>query len=264
MPAKLFVMDMDGTLIGSLGRISERNKEALRAAANAGVIVTIATGRMYASALPTAKELGIDVPLITYNGALIKSVSGKVLYESCLNADYVREVLDFCIERGWHIQLYNGDELYFTEHNDYAKGYERLSGIAGHVVGMDIYKHTYRVSKMLSITDGADETDMRVAELRKAFGGRLFPVKSNPNYAEIIGIGVNKASGIKRLAKVLGISLSDTVAIGDSNNDMPMLKAAGMGVAMGNAVPEVKASADAVVSSVDDDGVAEAVYEYVL
>ena len=76
MPAKLFVMDMDGTLIGRSRRISERNKEALRAAANDGVIVTIATGRMYASALPTAKEMGIDVPLITYNGALIKSVSG--------------------------------------------------------------------------------------------------------------------------------------------------------------------------------------------
>ena len=94
MAIKLFVTDLDGTLLDKEHHISEENKRAIREAVERGVVVTIATGRMYVSALPFAKELGVDVPIITYNGALIKSVSGEEYFNAYLPEDAVKDVLD--------------------------------------------------------------------------------------------------------------------------------------------------------------------------
>ena len=265
MAIKLFVTDMDGTLLNSQHIISEENKQAVQEAAAAGVTVTIATGRAYSTTLDYAKELGVDVPIITYNGALIKSVSGEEYFNAYLPEDAVKDVLDYCLAKDWHIQVYSDDVLYFAERNAYAQGYENLAGLQGEVVGRaGLYEHMQRVPKMLSITDGAEETDARVAELRKVFAGRVFPVKSNPNYAEIIGIGINKATSLEKLAAKLGFTMDEVMAIGDSNNDLPMLKAAGHSVAMGNANDEVKAACGYVTADCEQSGVAEAIRKYVL
>ncbi len=265
MAIKMFVMDLDGTLLGKEHQISEENKKAIQAAVAKGVVVTIATGRMYKSALPYARELGVDVPIITYNGALIKSVSGEEFFASYLATDAVRDVLDYCLKKKWHIQLYSDDQLYFEQDTAYARGYEELAGLKGEVVGSQgLYEHCGQVPKMLSITAGAEETDMRVAELRARFQGRVFPVKSNANYAEIIGVGINKATALEKLAEKLGVAMDEVMAIGDSNNDLPMLKAAGKSVAMGNANEEVKAACDYVTASCEESGVAAAIRKYVL
>ena len=105
MDIKLFVTDLDGTLLPSGAEVPRRNIEAAQRAVRAGVTVTIATGRMYRAALPVARALGVDVPIITYNGAVIKSVSGKVYDENFLPPDVVGEVLSFCRARAWHVQL---------------------------------------------------------------------------------------------------------------------------------------------------------------
>lgn len=265
MAIKMFVTDLDGTLLTKEHKISEENKKAIQEAVAEGVVVTIATGRMYVSALPFAKELGVDVPIITYNGAWIKSVSGEELFTSYLAEDAVKDVLDYCLAKNWQIQVYSDDQLYFTEHDAYAAGYEELAGLTGHVVGREgIYAHVQRVPKMLSISSGAEETDARVAELQKTFAGRVFPVKSNPNYAEIIGIGINKATSLEKLAAKLGFTMDEVMAIGDSNNDLPMLKAAGKSVAMGNANDAVKAACDYVTANCEESGVAAAIRKYVL
>lgn len=265
MAIKLFVTDLDGTLLNKEHQISEENKKAIQEAVAKGVVVTIATGRMYVSALPYAQELGVDVPIITYNGALIKSVSGEEFFNAYLPEDAVKDMLDYCLKRNWQIQVYSDDELYFIERGAYEKAYEEAVDVEGHAVGREkIYDYYRNVPKMLSITSGAEETDARIAELRKAFAGRFFPVKSNANYAEIIGIGINKATALERLAQKLGISIDEVMAIGDSNNDLPMLKAAGHSVAMGNANDEVKAACDYVTADCEQNGVAEAIRKYVL
>ena len=87
--AKLFVTDMDGTLLNSERKISAGNKAMIKKAVEAGVIFTIATGRMYASALPFAKDLGVEVPIITYNGAVIKTTAGKEIFTSYLDEDLI-------------------------------------------------------------------------------------------------------------------------------------------------------------------------------
>lgn len=265
MSIKLFVTDLDGTLLPSGQQVSDENIKAAQDAVKAGVTVTIATGRMYRAALPVAKALGVDVPIITYNGALIKTVAGEVLYSSYLDPGLVCRMIDYCRERDWYLQIYSQDELYYAERNKYAEAYEADQQVKGHAVGWDGLKdHTAAVCKLLSITDGSDETDARIAELRSVFGDVLSPVRSKAQYAEIINPGVSKAAGIRKLAERLDISIDDTMAIGDAENDLPMLKAAGHSVAMGNAVAAVKAVCDYETGTCEQDGWASAIRRYVL
>ena len=213
-------------------------------AVRAGVTVTIATGRMFRAALPVAQQLGVDVPIITYNGALIQRVSGEVLYKSCLPPETVREVVRFCRAKGWYVQLYSNDELYYVEECPQSRGYEAEQQIKGHAVGWGgLLAHTEGVCKMLSITSGSEETDARTAILREHFGGTLALVK---------------------LAEVLGVDISEVMAIGDAENDLPMLQAAGHAVAMGNAVPAVKAACEYETSMCEADGVAQAIDKWVI
>lgn len=265
MAIKLFVTDLDGTLLESAKDVTAENIKAIQLAVDSGVIVTIATGRMYKAALPVAKALGVNVPIITYNGALIKSAAGEVLASDYLDAETVKEVINYCRSKQWYLQLYSHDELYFASYDDYAKGYEQAQAIKGHLVGWDgLKKRTDNVCKLLSITDNADETNARVAELNERFADKLQAMRSNAHYVEIVKSGVSKAAGLKKLAGILGIAIEDTMAIGDGDNDLPMLKAAGHSVAMGNAVPAVKAACEYETGACLDNGLAQAIYHYVL
>ena len=265
MDIKLFVTDLDGTLLPSGAEVPRRNIEAAQRAVRAGVTVTIATGRMYRAALPVARALGVDVPIITYNGAVIKSVSGKVYDENFLPPDVVGEVLSFCRARAWHVQLYADDVLYFAEHDAYAEADEENQALRGETVGWDgLAAHAEHVAKLLVISDGAEQTAERVAALNEAFGGRMQAMRSNPAYTEVVVPGVTKASALKKLASMLSVPLDAVMAIGDSNNDLPMLQAAGHSVAMGNALPEVKAVCEFSVGTCEEGGFAEALERYVL
>lgn len=265
MSVKLFVTDLDGTLLPNGRTVSPENIRAVQAAVKAGITVTIATGRMYQAALPVAEALGVNVPIITYNGALIKDTAGTVLYSQFLPADIVGEIADFCQKQGWYVQSYNHDALYFAEYDRFAKFYEREQQLAGELVGWDgLNAQNDAVSKMLSITDSAEETDRRVAILQERFGERIDAVRSNARYAEIISKGVSKASGIRRLAEVLHIPIAETMAIGDGDNDLPMLRAAGHSIAMGNAGGNVKQVCDYETDTCEENGFAQAIYQYVL
>lgn len=262
MQAKLFVTDMDGTLLNNNREISKGNKHAIKRAAAAGVTFTIATGRMYASTLPFAKELELDVPIITYNGALIKTVSGKELYASYLDEAVVTELLDFAKEQNVYAQLYSEDTLYFKEHGDLAKTYEFNCNVRGKAVGDEIYKYNYKVPKMLFMTNTPEEADALIEQVNSRFGGRIDAMKSNPTYIELIKPGVNKATAIARLAEILGIPSEQVLAIGDSSNDVSMLSSVAISVAMGNANAAATAAARYRVSDNEHDGVAEALERF--
>lgn len=264
MGIKLVVTDLDGTLLNKNHEVSEENKKAIRATVDLGVTVTIATGRMYSSALPYAKQLGVDVPIITYNGALIKSVSGEVLFERYINPEVVKEVSAFCHKNNWYLQIYYNDILYFEEQNEKAKGYEALAGIRGVAVGDELYTMQDRIPKMLIITENGEESDDFVKILQERFAGKIFATKSNPTYIEIVHPKVNKAVALDVLMEKLNVTRAEVMAIGDSNNDVPMLRSAGISVAMGNANEEIKSFCTAVTEDYAHDGVAAALRKYIL
>ncbi len=107
MAVKLFVSDIDGTLLIPGKNISAANIAAVKKMVDAGITVTIATGRMYRAALPIARDLGVDVPIITYDGALIKSVTGETLHSEYLTAEIIVELTNFFERHGWYLQNYS-------------------------------------------------------------------------------------------------------------------------------------------------------------
>ena len=265
MSIKLFVTDLDGTLLPSGQDVPPKNIKAVQDMVKAGVIFTIATGRMYSASVNIARSLGVDVPIITYNGALIKSVSGEIFHTDYLPPELIIEITNFCEANNWHLQSYSNDNLYYPEYNDFAKGYEEALKINGKAISWNgLREYTENVPKLLSITAGAEETAERISTLKAKFGEKINAIRSNANYVEITRPKVSKAAAITILANKWNIDNSEVMAIGDSYNDLPMLKTAGHSVAMGNAPDDVKSVCEFVTGNCDDDGFAQAVYKYVL
>ncbi len=264
MAIKLFVTDIDGTLLVTGRAISEKNLRAVHEMIDAGVIFTLATGRMYGATLPIARALGVEASLISYNGALIKTTAGEVIHEETLPKDLALALIEFGEERGWHVQTYAGDRLRYARRNELSDGYELAVNVKGEAVGWDgLKKFSAGSYKILLVTNGTLASDEAIKILTAEFGDRIDALKSNPQYVEITSKGVSKASAIKILAARYGLTIEETLAIGDSGNDIPMIRAAGVGVAMGNASADVKAACDYVTGLCADDGFAAAVDRFV-
>ena len=264
MAIKLFVSDLDGTMLPDGNVVSAENIAAVRRAAAAGVTVTIATGRMFEAALPVARALGVDVPIISYNGGLIKSPSGRVYEEHTVDPALAHDIIAFCKERGWYIQSYSGGVLRYVEACDESRFYENSQQLTGQAVGWDgLFAHTEGNCKLLLATKGRDVTLARAEAMLAAFGERVDVTRSADRLIEIVPKGISKASALKSLAGKLGISIAETMAIGDAYNDLPMLQAAGKSIAMGNAFPEVKEVTDYETLTCEENGLAAAIYHYV-
>ncbi|WP_196594512.1 Cof-type HAD-IIB family hydrolase [Pectinatus sottacetonis] len=274
MGIKLFATDLDGTLLNSDDKISKRNADAVHAAIAAGIIVTFATGRMYCSAVKYAEKINMDVPLVTYNGALIKSTAGKVYNEEYISEDVVKAFVDYCAHKQWYLQVNSNDKLYFPTYLQRSADYEKSTGIKGETVGWHgLSEKTANVAKMLFVTDAYAQKDMRekleaengmICEMTHRFAGKVTLVRSKKGLIEVTSPMVSKANALRFLAKHFGFGMDEVMAIGDGNNDLPMLETAGKSAAMGNAAANIKAACDYVVDTNDNDGVAEALYKYVL
>lgn len=265
MAVKLFVSDLDGTMLPSGDIVSSENIAAVQYAVRAGVTVTIATGRMFEAALPVAEALGVDVPIIAYNGALIKSPSGRIYEEHAIDPMLARDIITFAQARGWYIQSYSGGVLRYAIACEESRFYEDSQKITGKAVGRDgMLAYVTGNCKLLLVTEGRAVSEARAQMLMDAFGAHIGVTRSADRLVEIVVKGVSKASALTALAAKLGITADETMAIGDAYNDLPMLKAAGKSVAMGNAFPEVKEEADYETLSCTENGLAAAIYTYVL
>lgn len=261
---KLLALDLDGTLIGESPEISERSARAVQAAARLGVKVTLATGRMYRAAKPYADQLGIVTPLICYQGAQIRDpVSEEVISETGIDREIALEVLRYARENGYHVNAFAGDELYMAELTPEGKFYLDRAKVEPNIVG-DLTEWLDRdVLKLVLVTD--EPTTLKIiAELSERFGERLYVTRSYPTFAETINPYVSKGKALKYLAKRLDIPLDNVMAIGDDLNDIDMVAAAGLGVAMRNSPREVISNAQFVTGTVEEDGVAAAIERFIL
>lgn len=262
MNIRLVALDLDDTLLDEQQQLSERTISALGRAMNAGVAVTIATGRMYCSTVPFARQLGIALPLITYNGALIRQMSSEqTLFHRPIELSLAVELADLFRQRGWYLQKYVGDRLYVLEMNEDARYYAEYAKVEAIPQGEDFYRLTEAPTKMLSMGSAAELATI-AAEVNRRYAGRLFVAASKQRYLELVDVQVNKGRALEFLAGSLGIRRQEVMAIGDSMNDIEMLQYAGVGVAMGNANPTVKAAADFVTCSNAEDGVAVAIERF--
>ena len=257
-------MDLDDSLLGTDLMISAKNKDALIKAREQGVIVTIATGRMFVSAMVFAQQLGLDVPIITYQGGYIKNAfSHEVIYNRTLPIDVTEEIIGICKGKGAHLQIYIGDEYYVEEHNKYSELYHENVGVKGKSVGSWDRFDLEAPNKVLIVDEPHRIVELR-DEFSKIFGEEIEITMSRPFYLEFTHREATKGKALEYLANLKGVSRNNIMAIGDSYNDISMIQYAGLGVAMGNAPEDVKTHADYITSSNDEDGVAKVIDKFIL
>jgi hypothetical protein len=261
---KLIAADLDGTLMGEDAIISPKVKDAVRRAMEKGVRFTIATGRAFGSALPFAEELGINAPLICYQGGLIRDhLSGQVIYEQSVPLPLVQEVIRFTRQRGLHLHVYVDGRAYVERMTPEARYYTRIAGAAVYPVGDMLAFLDREPMKFIIILSEDRATGPLIAKLGALFAGRMRFVRSYPRFVEGIPLGVSKGHALALLAAHLGIPLGETIGIGDNDNDLELVERAGLGVAMGNASPVVKAAADYIAPPVNEEGVVGVIERFV-
>ena len=262
---RLVALDLDGTLVGEDLAIRPRVRDAIAKAQRRGVTVTIVTGRMFAAARPYAVELGITGPIVCYQGAAIFDVASKeTLRQVPVAPDVTRDVLAWAHAHGVHAQCYADDTLYVEAINRFSKRYTDLARVEPHVVPSLRDAFAERPSIKIVLVDDAERADAHLAALRARLGDRAYLTRSHVDFVEILDPHVNKGEALAFIARRAGVALDATLAVGDAWNDVPLLDAAAIGVAMGSGPPELLARADAVVGDVAHDGVAEAIERFVL
>ena len=259
---KLIATDIDGTLLDSSGKISIENNEAISAAMERGIAVTLSTGRMFASSKGFAAALGITAPLICYNGAMIRRPDGEILYHAPLDMDTARRMLSLCAAKGLYVQSYVNDELSVENlSDDEYRYYLETFGITGKPIGSALYSPETPPTKLLVMTETAEELKDEFQEL---FGHEAYVTTSNYNFIEMMNLNVNKGRALKTLADGMGISMSEVLAVGDGDNDFEMVTMAGVGVAMDNGCARLKDGAAHIAPSNDKSGLAWAINEFAL
>ena len=266
MAIKLVAIDLDDTLLGDDLIISEHCLNTIRAIQEKGVLVTLATGRMYSSALPYARQLKMDIPIITYQGALVKnSLSGEILYYKPVPGVLAVKIMEYFEENNVHYHAYFGDRLCMKSLTEEGKCYANLAGIEPVIMEDLIYKaKSQETFKILSVTEDYGLLLEMELELKGMYGRELNITRSKPFFLETMNSLANKGDALQVVARHYNIERKEVLAIGDSYNDLQMIEWAGIGVAMGNARDTVKEAADYVTFSNEEEGVAEALRKFVL
>ena len=262
---RLVALDLDGTLISAKLRVSPAVKTAIARARDAGVVFTMATGRMFAAAKPFAQAIGIDGPIVCYQGAATYVVAtGERLSHVPLPIEVGEMVFARAAQDGVRALGYFEDRLYTEADDAYTRAYTRLARVEANVVGPLTEFFAERPSTKINCVTDVERAGAYAEGLKNFLGDRAYVTRSQPDFVEIIDPSVDKGRALAAIARSYGVGLDDTMAIGDSWNDVPLLTSAGFAVAMGTAPPELREKADAVVAGVEEDGVAEAIERYVL
>ncbi len=239
---RLLAVDLDGTLISVDLRLDPRDVEAVRRAEAAGTRVVACTGRPFPGALPWVQKLGLESPMICYQGAEVRTPAGGMLLDHGVPHDLAMEVVRFCRERDLHVQAYRDDELIVERDRPEAQEYSHHSGMAVHVVG-DLDTAMSATTPKLVIVAAPAVVERLLPEVRERWAGRLYVATSLPNYIEVTNPDADKRQALEWLCARFGIDHEETAAVGDGRNDQPMIEWAGVGYAVEGAAPEVLAAA---------------------
>jgi len=262
---KLIVVDLDGTLLNSKHKMSDRNKTAIKKAIEKGVQVVIATGKTRASAVGLLEELGIKSPGVFAQGLIIYNGDGSVRNNTIMDKNILRQIITFAEDRGFGVLAYSGDRLLARRADEFAEEIAKYGEPMAEGVGalQNILDHT-EINKVILYGQESKIPALRW-QLSKQLDGQIHLTRSAvKGIIEVLPANSSKGKAVMRVMKDLNIPPENTMAIGDGENDIEMLQAVGTAVAMGNAIQKLKDVANQVVGSNDADGVAQAIEMFVI
>ena len=263
---RLVVIDIDGTLLNGDHVVAPRVEAAIKAAMKQGVKIVIATGKTRTAGLPIIEQFGLTTPGIYVQGLVVYNADGAITHQLTLDPAFARQVITFVQERGFGIAAYAEGRIIAPQH--YKALQDELTmrhEVAPDVVGpLQNLLGSVKLNKLIVWGEARAITGLRWL-LNHQIGstGRVLQ-PGIPETIEIMPPGGSKGWALKQILKDLKIDTANVLAIGDGENDIEMIKLAGIGVAMGQANQQVKDAADYVVASNVDDGVAEALERFVL
>ncbi|RKP54323.1 HAD family phosphatase [Cohnella endophytica] len=262
MSYRMIALDVDGTLLNDHHELTPRVREAVRSAEAQGAEIVLCTGRGSTSALPVLQELGLKGTMITHNGAsVVDSETREILFDTAIAPDLALRYVAYCRERGIHFDMNTAFDLYVEAMEEEAEKMYRnlkakpISRQSGEAFPQGLVKLSIYAPKL---TLDRVETEWSEWEQELQF------VRSGDNFIDVQHLHASKGKALERLAIMRGIPREQILALGNYYNDIGMITFAGWGVAMNNSPEEVKAEADDVTVSNNEDGVAVVIEQLVL
>ena len=258
---KLVATDIDGTILKKDFTFNPEIIEYINKLSKDGIKVVLISGRMNESTIPVYNQLSLDTPIGSYQGGLVK-LGKETLYEKCLDKKIAREVINWAKEKKIHVNLYMNDVLYAEVDDEIIRRYTNERNV--HFVCKNFDEiELDKVNKLLLIDFNDCDRITYAKDYLKEKYPDLHIVKSMNAFCEVCNGEASKGDALNFLKKYYNISTEETLAIGDHNNDIPLLLAGGVKVAMGNGTDEIKKVADYVTDTVDNNGFIEAMERFV-
>ena len=267
MGYKLIALDVDGTIRGVGSPIAERTRRAVDAARDAGAIVTLATGRAFRSAVTNCAVLGIEAPIATSQGAYIADpVSEEVLRHRTLSAEAAIAALDAVEAHADYgaaqVVAYYPGRLYVDAMTEWAAGYGERTDIGVELVSDLREVADMGVTRIVAVgMDDYDAIERIERDIKPLLSGQTLVMRSLPYFCEILHPDAGKEDALAWMCDYYGFEYAQTIAFGNGYNDIRMLEWAGLGIAVGDAVPEALAAADRIAPPFSEHGVAQAIEE---
>jgi Cof subfamily protein (haloacid dehalogenase superfamily) len=263
---KLLALDIDGTIMDTDYLIKEPVKKIIkRVQEETNIIIVLASGRMTHSTKIVADELGITTIAIVYQGAMVRDFSNnKILYHKTLDPDCSLKVIEDIENENIHVNIYIDDNLYMKQESEIARQYTSNRNLQAHIIkDYSLLQHN-PPTKLLALDRDTERLQKLKQVWRRKFNNKMSIFSSRDIYVEFVHKEVNKGKSLYEFARQhFNIDPTEIMAVGDGENDLEMIRDAGLGIAMGNAVDEVKQVAKHITSPVDQNGLVEAIESFI-
>lgn len=264
---KLLALDMDGTLLNDEKKISPANYEAIQQARENGVKVVLASGRPLVGFKKYLEQLNLvseDDYAVAFNGALVQSSQGgEIISKTTLTLEDYKNLYNLSKELKVNIHALTETSVISPKDTKYTRHEAEMNGIPNEIIPVEDVASDTTIVKVMFI-DKPELIEEIMQNIPEEVSNKYTIVRSAPFFLEFLHKSVNKGAGVAALAKKLNIKQEEVICIGDAGNDIHMIKYAGLGVAMGNAFPEVKRVANFITKTNEEDGVAYIINKFIL
>lgn len=261
---KLVISDVDGTLVTSQKRVTERSRQAVAALRQRGIGFTVVSSRPAFGLRMLIETLAIEVPVAAFNGGVIANPQLDILERRDLDRGLASEILDFLEARRLGSWVFTNEDWFTRD----------LAGVHVSHETITVQKRPKLVASFASAIDraikivGVSDDYTRLAAIEEAaqtvFAGRVTAARSQNYYLDFVALGVNKGAAVEALSRATGVPPEQIATLGDMENDVPMFRRSGFSIAMGNASDAVKREAREATTSNDEDGFAAAIERFIL